>query len=150
MTSELVSSVQVHRTITAPNGIRNIDGMLLIAVAQAILATVRYLLAEQRWPRRNCLTSNYAGLAGGRIVKSRSVICGMQYIFDVAAQCRLTPRNVAFPVLQNRSRAASHLHQLHLPKHPGDEMVPALHVKQVTLGQNAMGLSLSHTGYDHV
>ncbi len=58
--------------------------MLLIAVGRAILATVRPLLAEQRWLRGNWLAVNHAGPAVGRIVKSRRVICGMQHIFDVA------------------------------------------------------------------
>ena len=99
------------------------------------------MLAEQRWLRGNWLAVNHAGPAVGRIAKSTRVICGMQDIFDLATQCRLTPRNVAFPVLQSRSCPASHLHQLHIPKHPGDEVVPALHDKQLTPTQKADGFA---------
>ena len=52
--------------------------MLLIAVERTTLATVRPLLAEQRWLRGNWLAVNHAGPAVGRIVKSMgglSAVC---------------------------------------------------------------------------
>jgi hypothetical protein len=88
------------------------------------------------------IQSNQKKMIDGQLrAKSRKVICGMQDICDLATQCRLTPRNVTFPVLQSRSCPASHLHKLHIPKHPGDEVVPALHDKQLTPTQKADGFA---------